>query len=146
MVKRLGFIGVSLILLGSLLWLVVGTSSPLEDLESTQHVTAEKYVNQGTDGFHVFVLYKPTCPVCKKYGKDISNALLKLDKEEYSVVNVSSGVPHYLDNYFEGFSFEGIHVPYVIISRGSEVLYAQSVDSLSKLKEFQSSIKELRGS
>ena len=146
MVKSLGFIGVSFILLGSLLWLVVGTSSPLEDLESTQSVTAERYINQGTNDFHVFVFYKPSCPVCKEYGKDISNALLELDKKEYSVVNVSSGIPHYLENYFEGFSFEGVHVPYIVISRGSEVLYAQRLDTLSKLEEFQSSIKEYKGS
>ena len=146
MVKSLGFIGVSLILLGSLFWLVVGTSSPLEDLESTQPVTAEKYVNQGTDDFHVFVFYKPSCPVCNEYGKDISKVLSKVNKKDYSVVNVSSGVPHYLDNYFEGFSFEGVHVPYIVISRGSEVLYAQRADTLSKLREFQSSIKEFKGS
>ena len=146
MVKRLGFIGVSSILLWSLLWLVVGTSSPLEDLESTQSVTAERYINQGTNNFHVFVFYKPTCPVCKKYGKDISKVFSEVGKKEYSVVNVSSGVPHYLDSYFEGFSFDGVHVPYIVISRGSEVIYSYRVDSPSALSEFRSNVENLKGS
>ena len=146
MVKRLGFIGVGLFLLGVLLWSVVFTSSPLESLENSQPVTAERYVNRGTNDFHVFVFYKPTCPVCRKYGKDISDVLSRVNKENYSVVNVSSGVPEYLESYFSDFSFEGVHVPYVVISRGSEIVYSQRVDSSSALSEFQNNVEDLKGS
>lgn len=144
--ERLGFIGVGLLLLGVLLWSVVFSSSPLESLESSQLITAERYVNQGTNDFHVFVFYKPTCPVCRKYGKDISDVLAKVNKEDYSVINVSSGVPDYLENYFSGFSFEGVHVPYVVISRGSDVIYAERIDNSSALSEFQNNIEDLKGS
>ena len=144
--KSLGFIGVGLLLLGVLLWSVVFSSSPLESLESSQPVTAERYVNQETNNLHVFVFYKPTCPICRKYGKDISNVLSRVNKEEYSVVNVSSGVPEYLEGYFSGFSFEGVHVPYVVISRGSEVIFAKRVDSSGALSEFQNNVEDLKGS
>ena len=144
--KRLGFVGVGLLLLGVLLWSVVFTSSPLESLESSQPVTAERYINQGTNDLHVFVFYKPTCPICRKYGKDISDVLSKVNKEDYSVVNVSSGIPEYLESYFIGFSFEGVHVPYVVISRGSEIVYSQRVDSSNALSEFQNNVEDLKGS
>lgn len=144
--KRLGFIGVGLLLLGVLLWSVVFTSSPLESLEGSQPVTAEMYINQNTNDFHIFVFYKPTCPICRKYGKDISDVLSKVNKEDYSVINVSSGVPEYLESYFSSFSFEGVHVPYVVISRGSEVIYSQRVDSSSALSEFQNNVENLKGS
>lgn len=146
MVKRLGFIGIGLLLLGVLLWSVVYSSSPLEELENIQPVTAERYINKNTNDFHVFVFYKPKCPVCKKYGKDISDVLSRVNKEDYSVVNVSSGVPEYLENYFSGFSFEGVHVPYVLISRGSEVIFAKRVDSSGALSEFQNNVEDLKGS
>ena len=144
--KRLGFIGVGLLLLGVLLWSVVFTSSPLESLEGSQPVTAEMYINQNTTDFHIFVFYKPTCPICRKYGKDISDVLSRINKEEYSVVNVSSGVPEYLESYFSGFSFEGVHVPYVVISRGSAVIYAERIDNSSALSEFQNNVEDLKGS
>lgn len=144
--KRLGFIGVGLLLLGVLLWSVVFTSSPLESLEGSQPVTAEMYINQNTNDFHIFVFYKPTCPICRKYGKDISDVLSKVNKEDYSVINVSSGVPEYLESYFSSFSFEGVHVPYVVISRGSEVIYSQRVDSSSALSKFQNNVENLKGS
>ena len=144
--KRLGFIGVGLLLLGVLLWSVVFSSSPLESLESSQPVTAERYINRSTNNFHVFVFYKPTCPVCRKYGKDISDVLSRVNKEDYSVVDVSSGVPDYLENYFSGFSFEGVHVPYVVISRGRDVIYAKRIDSSGALSEFQNNIEDLKGS
>ena len=144
--KRLGFIGVGLLLLGVLLWSVVFSSSPLESLESSQPVTAERYVNRGTNDFHVFVFYKPTCPICRKYGKDISNVLSRVNKEDYSVVNVSSGVPDYLENYFSGFSFEGVHVPYVVISRGGDVIFAKRIDNSGALSEFQNNVEDLKGS
>lgn len=144
--KSLGFIGVGLLLLGVLLWSVVFTSSPLESLEGSQLVTAEMYINQNTNDFHIFVFYKPTCPICRKYGKDISDVLSKVNKEDYSVINVSSGVPEYLESYFSGFSFEGVHVPYVVISRGSKIIYSQRVDSSSALSEFQNNVEDLKGS
>ena len=144
--KRLGFVGVGLLLLGVLLWSVVFTSSLLESLESSQPVTAKRYVNQGTNDFHVFVFYKPTCPVCRKYGKDISDVLSRVNKEDYSVVNVSSGVPEYLESYFSDFSFEGVHVPYVVISRGSEIIYAKRIDNSGALSEFQNNVEDLKGS
>lgn len=144
--KRLGFIGFGLLLLVVLLWSVVFSSSPLESLESSQPVTAERYVNQGTDDFHVFIFYKPTCPICRKYGKDISDVLYRVNKEEYSVVNVSSGVPEYLESYFGGFSFEGVHVPYVVISRGSDVIYAKRIDNSGAFSEFQNNVEDFKGS
>lgn len=144
--KRLGFIGVGLLLLGVLLWSVVFSSSPLEELENSQPVTAERYVNHGTNDLHVFVFYKPTCPVCRKYGKGISDVLSRVNKEDYSVVNVFSGVPEYLESYFSGFSFDGVHVPYVVISRGSDVIYAKRVDNSSTLSEFQNNVEDLKGS
>lgn len=143
--KCLGFVGVGLLLLGVVLWSVVFSPSPLESLESSQPVTAERYINQGTNDLHVFVFYKPTCPICRKYGKDISDVLSRVNKEDYSVVNVSSGVPEYLEGYFSGF-FEGVHVPYVVISRGSEIIYSQRVDSPSALSEFQNNVEYLKGS
>lgn len=133
-------------LLGVLLWSVVFTSSPLESLEGSQPVTAEMYINQNTNDFHIFVFYKPTCPICRKYGKDISDVLSKVNKEDYSVINVSSGVPEYLESYFSSFSFEGVYVPYVVISRGSEVIYSQRVDSSSALSKFQNNVENLKGS
>lgn len=144
--KSLGFIGVGLLLLGVLLWSVVFTSSPLESLEGSQPVTAEMYINQNTNDFHIFVFYKPTCPICRKYGKDISDVLSKVNKEDYSVINVSSGVPEYLESYFSGFSFEGVHVPYVVVSRGSAVIYAERIDNSSALSEFQNNVENLKGS
>lgn len=135
-----------MLLLGVLLWSVVFASSPLESLESSQPVTAERYINQNTNDLHVFVFYKPTCPVCRKYGKDISEVLSGVNKEDYSVVNVSSGVPEYLESYFSDFSFEGVHVPYVVISRGSDVIYAKRIDNSSALSEFQNSVEDLKGS
>ena len=133
-------------LLGVLLWSVVFTSSPLESLEGSQPVTAEMYINQNTNDFHIFVFYKPTCPICRKYGKDISDVLSKVNKEDYSVINVSSGVPEYLESYFSGFSFEGVHVPYVVVSRGSAVIYAERIDNSSALSEFQNNVENLKGS
>lgn len=144
--KRLGFIGVGLLLLGVLLWSVVFSSSPLESLESSQPVTAERYINQNINDLHVFVFYKPTCPICRKYGKDISGVLSGVNKEDYSVVNVSSGVPDYLENYFINFSFEGVHVPYVVISRGSDVIFAKRIDNSGALSEFQNNVEDLKGS
>lgn len=118
---------------------------PLDELSSNQPVMAEQFINSNSDEVHVYVLYKPSCPVCKKFGKDIVDELSVLPKEQYSVTNVADGIPEYYINYFGEEVFRGIYTPYVIIARGKDVLYyerIESVDSLSNLRKFIISIME----
>lgn len=111
---------------------------PLDELSSTQPVTAEQFINSNSDEVHVYVLYKPSCPVCKKFGGDIVNELSVLPKEQYSVTNVADGIPEYYKNYFGEEVFKGIYTPYVIIAKGTNILYSErieSVDSLANLRK-----------
>lgn len=111
---------------------------PLDELSSTQPVTAEQFINSNSDEVHVYVLYKPSCPVCKKFGGDIVNELSVLPKEKYSVTNVADGIPEYYRTYFGEEVFRGIYTPYVIIARGTNILYSErieSVDSLASLRK-----------
>lgn len=111
---------------------------PLDELSSTQPVTAEQFINSNSDEVHVYVLYKPSCPVCKKFGGDIVSELSVLPKEQYSVTNVADGIPEYYKNYFGEEVFKGIYTPYVIIAKGTNILYSErieSVDSLASLRK-----------
>lgn len=111
---------------------------PLDELSSTQPVTAEQFINSNSDEVHVYVLYKPSCPVCKKFGGDIVNELSVLPKEQYSVTNVADGIPEYYKNYFGEEVLKGIYTPYVIIAKGTNILYSErieSVDSLASLRK-----------
>lgn len=111
---------------------------PLDELSSTQPVTAEQFINRNLDEVHVYVLYKPSCPVCKKFGGDIVNELSVLPKEQYSVTNVADGIPEYYKTYFGEEVLKGIYTPYVIIAKGTNILYSErieSVDSLASLRK-----------
>lgn len=113
---------------------------PLDELNSTQPVTAEQFINSNSDEVHVYVLYKPSCPVCKKFGGDIVSELSVLPKEQYSVTNVADGIPEYYKNYFGEEVFKGIYTPYVIIARGSNVIYSERIESVDSLANLRKSI------
>lgn len=137
--KYLFTLAVVVVLLG---WLGVwgisgGRTSGLSELSLAQTYTAEQFINRNSPNIHVYVLYKPKCPVCKEFGNPIADALRNKNSSTYSVVNVESGVPDYLVDYFGSDTFEGIHVPYIIIAQGSSVLYAQRVESYEILEEFK---------
>lgn len=120
-----------------------GRTSGLSELSIAQTYTAEQFINRNYPNIHVYVLYKPKCPVCKEFGNPIADALRNKNSSTYSVVNVESGVPAYLIDYFGSDTFEGIHVPYIIIAQGSSVLYAQRVESYEILGEFRSTLETM---
>lgn len=113
---------------------------PLDELSSTQPVTAEQFINSNSDEVHVYVLYKPSCPVCKKFGGDIVNELSVLPKEQYSVTNVADGIPEYYKNYFGEEVFKGIYTPYVIIAKGTNILYSERIESVGSLASLRKTI------
>ena len=120
-----------------------GRTSGLSELSIAQTYTAEQFINRNSPNIHVYVLYKPKCPVCKEFGNPIADLLRDHDSSIYSVVNVESGVPAYLVDYFGSDTFEGIHVPYIIIAQGNSVLYAQRVESYEILGEFKSALETM---
>lgn len=120
-----------------------GRTSGLSELSISQTYTAEQFINRNSSNIHVYVLYKPSCPVCKEFGNPISDVLRGRDSSTYSVVNVESGVPDYLIDYFGSETFEGIHVPYIIISQGNSILYAQRVESYKILEDFKSTLENI---
>ena len=120
-----------------------GRTSGLSELSIAQTYTAEQFINRNSSNIHVYVLYKPKCPVCKEFGNPIADALRNKNSSTYSVVNVESGVPAYLIDYFGSDTFEGIHVPYIIIAQGSSILYAQRVESYEILEEFKSTLENM---
>ena len=120
-----------------------GRTSGLSELSISQTYTSEQFINRKSLNIHVYVLYKPSCPVCKEFGNPISDVLRGRDSSTYSVVNVESGVPSYLIDYFGRETFEGIHVPYIIIAQGSSVLYAQRVESYEILEDFKSTLENI---
>lgn len=145
---RLNFKGKLLVTLLALS-MVLGLSScvldetfvrPLDELNSTQPVTAEQFINSNSEEVHVYVLYKPSCPVCKKFGGDIVSELSVLPKEQYSVTNVADGIPEYYKNYFGEEIFKGIYTPYVIIARGNNVIYSERIESVDSLASLRKSI------
>ena len=143
--KYLFALAVVIALLG---WLGVwgiqeGRTSGLSELSISQTYTSEQFINRKSLNIHVYVLYKPSCPVCKEFGNPISDVLRGRDSSTYSVVNVESGVPSYLIDYFGRETFEGIHVPYIIIAQGSSVLYAQRVESYEILEDFKSTLENI---
>lgn len=120
-----------------------GRTSGLSELSISQTYTAEQFINRNSPNIHVYVLYKPSCPVCKEFGNPISDVLRGRDSSTYSVVNVESGVPSYLIDYFGSETFEGIHVPYIIIAQGNSILYAQRVESYEILEDFKSTLENI---
>ena len=120
-----------------------GRTSGLSELSIAQTYTAEKFINLNSQNIHVYVLYKPNCPVCKEFGNPISDVLRNKDSSTYSVINVESGVPDYLINYFGSGTFEGIHVPYVIIAQGNSTLYAKRIESYELLDEFKTTLETM---
>ena len=120
-----------------------GRTSGLSELSIAQTYTAEKFINRNSSNIHVYVLYKPKCPVCKEFGNPIADALRNKNSSTYSVVNVESGVPAYLVDYFGSDTFEGIHVPYIIIAQGSSILYSQRVESYEILEEFKVTLETM---
>lgn len=120
-----------------------GRTSGLSELSISQTYTSEQFINRKSLNIHVYVLYKPSCPVCKEFGNPISDVLRGRDSSTYSVVNVESGVPSYLIDYFGRETFEGIHIPYIIIAQGSSVLYAQRVESYEILEDFKSTLENI---
>lgn len=120
-----------------------GRTSGLSELSIAQTYTAEQFINRNSSNIHVYVLYKPKCPVCKEFGNPIADVLRSNDSSTYSVVNVESGVPAYLTDYFGNETFEGIHVPYIIIAQGNYVLYAQRVESYELLEEFKTTLQNM---
>lgn len=120
-----------------------GRTSGLSELSIAQTYTAEQFINRNSSNIHVYVLYKPKCPVCKEFGNPIADVLRSNDSSTYSVVNVESGVPAYLSDYFGSDTFEGIHVPYIIIAKGSSILYAQRVESYEILEEFKTTLQSM---
>lgn len=121
-----------------------GRTSGLSELSIAQTYTAEQFINSNSQNIHVYVLYKPNCPVCKEFGNPISDVLRNNDSSTYSVINVERGVPAYLVNYFGRDTFEGIHVPYIIIAQGNSVLYAQRVESYEILEEFKNTLENIK--
>ena len=143
--KYLFALAVVVVLLG---WLGVwgiqeGRTSGLSELSIAQTYAAEQFINRNSPNIHVYVLYKPSCPVCKEFGNPIADALRNKNSSTYSVVNVESGVPAYLSDYFGSDTFEVIHVPYIIIAQGNSVLYAQRVESYEILEEFKSALETM---
>ena len=116
---------------------------PLEEVNETQPLTAEQFINSESEDVHVYVLYKPSCPVCKKFGRDIVNELSVLPKEQYSVTNVSDGIPEYYKNYFGEELFERIHVPYIIIAKEKNILYSERIESMDSLVSLRKSINSI---
>ena len=143
--KYLFVLAVVLPLLGLLgVWgIQEGRTSGLNELSIAQTYTAEQFINRNSSNIHVYVLYKPKCPVCKEFGNPIADVLRRNDSSTYSVVNVESGVPAYLSDYFGSETFDGIHVPYIIIAQGSSVIYAQRVDSYEILDEFKNTLETM---
>ena len=143
--KYLLVFAVVVVLLG---WLGVwgiqgGRTSGLSELSIAQTYTAEQFINLNTKNIHVYVLYKPNCPVCKEFGNPISDVLRNNDSSTYSVINVERGVPDYLIDYFGSGTFESIHVPYVIIAKGNSTIYAQRIESYELLEEFKSTLETM---
>ena len=143
--KYLFALAVVIALLG---WLDVwgiqeGRISGLSELSVDQTYTAEQFINRNSQNIHVYVLYKPSCPVCKEFGNPISDVLRNKNSSTYSVVNVESGIPAYLTDYFGRETFEGIHVPYIIIAQGNSIMYAQRVRSYEILEEFKTTLKNI---
>lgn len=120
-----------------------GRTSGLSELSIAQTYTAEQFINRNSPNIHIYVLYKPKCPVCKEFGNPIADALRNKDSSTYSVVNVESGVPAYLSDYFGSDTFEGIHVPYIIIAQGNSTLYAKRIESYELLEEFKSALETM---
>ena len=120
-----------------------GRTSGLNELSIAQTYTAEQFINRNSSNIHVYVLYKPSCPVCKEFGNPISDVLRGRDSSTYSVVNVESGVPAYLSDYFGSDTFEGIHVPYTIIAQGNSTLYAKRIESYEILEEFKDTLETM---
>ena len=120
-----------------------GRTSGLSELSVAQTYTAEQFINRNSSNIHVYVLYKPSCPVCKEFGNPISDVLRDRGSSTYSVVNVESGVPSYLTDYFGSDTFDGIHVPYIIIAQGNFILYAQRVESYEILEDFKSTLENI---
>lgn len=120
-----------------------GRTSGLSELSIAQTYTAEQFTNRNSQNIHVYVLYKPNCPVCKEFGNPISDVLRNKDSSTYSVINVESGVPDYLINYFGSGTFEGIHVPYIIIAKGNSPLYTQRIESYEILEEFKNTLETM---
>ena len=143
--KYLFALAVVVALLGRLgVWgIQEGRTSGLSELFISQTYTAEQFINRKSSNIHVYVLYKPSCPVCKEFGNPISGVLRGRDSSSYSVVNVESGVPSYLIDYFGSDTFEGIHVPYIIIAQGNSTLYAQRVESYEILEEFKTTLENI---
>lgn len=143
--KYLFVLAVVVALLG---WLGVwgiseGRTSGLSELSIAQTYTAEQFINRNSQNIHVYVLYKPKCPVCKEFGNPIADALRNKNSSTYSVVNVESGVPAYLSDYFGSDTFDGIHVPYIIIAQGSSALYAKRIESYEILEEFKTTLQSM---
>lgn len=120
-----------------------GRTSGLSELSISQTYTAEQFINRNSPNIHVYVLYKPKCPVCKEFGNPISDVLRSRDSSTYSVVNVENGVPSYLVDYFGRETFEGIHVPYIIIAQGNSILYEQRIESYEILEEFKTTLESI---
>lgn len=120
-----------------------GRTSGLSELSIAQTYTAEQFINRNSPNIHIYVLYKPKCPVCKEFDSPIADALRNKDSSTYSVVNVESGVPAYLSDYFGSDTFEGIHVPYIIIAQGNSTLYAKRIESYELLEEFKSALETM---
>lgn len=121
-----------------------GRTSGLSELSIAQTYTAEQFTNRNSPNIHVYVLYKPKCPVCKEFGNPIADLLRDRDSSTYSVINVESGVPAYLSDYFGSDTFEGIHVPYVIIAQGNSTLYAERIESYELLDEFRDTLENIK--
>ena len=121
-----------------------GQTSGLSELSIAQTYTAEQFINRNSPNIHVYVLYKPKCPVCKEFGNPIADLLRDRDSSTYSVINVESGVPAYLSDYFGSDTFEGIHVPYIIIAQGNSTLYAKRIESYELLEEFKTTLENIK--
>jgi hypothetical protein len=121
-----------------------GRTSGLSELSIAQTYTAEQFINRNSSNIHVYVLYKPKCPVCKEFGNPIADVLRSNDSSAYSVVNVESGVPAYLVDYFGSDTFEGIHVPYIIIAQGNSTLYAKRIESYELLEKFKDTLENIK--
>lgn len=81
------------------------------------------------------VLYKPTCPVCQKYGKDIVRTLEKgTIKSAY--IDVSDGLPDYLTERINQAYFQGAKTPFVIILQGGNYMpiFAERINSSRQLE------------
>lgn len=121
-----------------------GRTSGLSELSISQTYTSEQFINRKSLNIHVYVLYKPSCPVCKEFGNPIADLLRDRDSSTYSVINVESGVPAYLSDYFGSDTFEGIHVPYIIIAQGNSTLYAERIESYELLDEFRDTLENIK--